>query len=144
MSSLFPLAPRYRLDDEMPWLEGIDPTRHYWLWINGDQSLTTLIPGLSTPKFEDFKTTVKQFRALQPGERMALGDAVPACQIVCISPNCYAIEMELNGAMVWHLFDQETLDSLLMTGHPDWQCSERDLMLGRRLLARSWAQTVAA
>jgi hypothetical protein len=144
MSSLFPLAPRYRLDDEMPWLEGIDPTRHYWIRVNGEESRMLLIPGLVAASFEEFKATVKQFRALQPGDQMTLTHPASHCLIVCISQNCYAVEVANDEAPVWHLFDQETLDSLLMTGHPDWQCSDRDLMLGRKLLARSWQQPAVA
>jgi hypothetical protein len=64
--------------------------------------------------------------------------------IRCISPNCYALESRINDAPVWHLFDQETLDSLLMTAHPDWQCAPSDVELGRNLLLRSFSQATAA
>jgi hypothetical protein len=57
--------------------------------------------------------------------------------IRCIAPNYYALEARINDAPVWHLFDKQTLDSLLMTAQPDWQCSPSDIELGRKLLLRS-------
>lgn len=143
MSQLFALSPRYRLDDDLPWLEGIDPSRHYWINVNGDNKLTIAIPGLTVSSSSEFKQAIRQFRSLQPGEQMILKRVVNACQIHCISANCYAIETEVEQARVWHLFDQETLESLLMTAHPDWICAERDIELGRRLVARSFQQLVA-
>jgi hypothetical protein len=139
MQPLFPLAPRYRLDDDLVWLEGIDPSRHYWIRINGSADAIAVIPGLATTSIDTFKAMMRQFRSLEPGDRMSIQRTASACQIHCISQNCYAIEAEETGARVWHLFDQETLDSLLMTSHPDWQCAPKDMELGRRLLMRSWA-----
>lgn len=139
----FPLVPRYRLDDDSVWLEGIDPSRHYWIWVNGDTTQSTALPGLAGPSLDNFKTVMRQFRALQPGESMVLQRATEPCTLHCISPNCYAVEALMSSAPVWHLFDQEALDSLLMTGHPDWQCAPRDVELGRQLLLRSWQQTAA-
>jgi hypothetical protein len=75
---------------------------------------------------------------------MELSRVASTCTIHCISQNCYAIATEIAGAPIWHLFDQETLESLLMTGHPDWKCSPKDVDLGRRMLARSWNLKVAA
>ncbi len=144
MMNYFPLAPRYRLDDESPWLEGIDPSRHYWVRINGDDRQITCIPGLVVNSIEEFKQTIRRFRAMQSGESMTLSRSASSCSVHCVSSNCYAIETDWNGATVWHLFDQETLDSLLMTSHPDWQCAQRDLELGRRMLLRSWQQPCAA
>jgi len=144
MTPLFPLAPRYRLDDELPWLEGIDPSRHYWLMVNGDASLTVAIPGLAVFSQDEFKQAVLGFRALKPGESMAIQRAASGCKIVCISQNCYAIEADVSGAPVWHLFDQETLESLLRTSHPDWKCAPKDVDLGRQSLLRSWERSVAA
>lgn len=141
MQPFFPLAPRYRLDDQMPWLEGIDPSRHYWIRINGEVAIA--IPGLAVSSFGEFKTVMRRFRALQPGEQMTLTRAAGCCTIHCVSQNCYAIATEVNGAPVWHLFDQETLDSLLMTSHPDWQCAAKDVDLGRRLLMRAFEQSAA-
>jgi hypothetical protein len=66
-----------------------------------------------------------------------LARAASSCTIHCVSLNCYGVEAEINNAPVWHLFDQETLDSLLMTAHPDWQCAPKDIELGRKLLLRS-------
>ncbi|MDX2228677.1 MAG: hypothetical protein NW220_03505 [Leptolyngbyaceae cyanobacterium bins.349] len=144
MMPLFPLAPRYRLDDELPWLEGIDPSRHYWLMINGDASLAVAIPGLVVASTEEFRAEVLRFRALQPGEHLEIRRAASTCTLICISQNCYAIEADVAGAPVWHLFDQETLESLLRTSHPDWQCAPSDVELGRRLLVRSWETAIAA
>lgn len=144
MQPLFPLAPRYRLDDDSVWLEGIDPSRNYWIRVNGDAAAIAVLPGLAVPSIDNFKTMMRQFRALESGDRMSIQRAADICYIHCISQNCYAIEVEEHGAPVWHLFDQETLDSLLMTSHPDWQCAPKDMELGRRLLMRSWAmQSVA-
>ncbi|MBD0343768.1 MAG: hypothetical protein ICV63_02800 [Coleofasciculus sp. Co-bin14] len=137
MTQPFILSPRYRLDDESPWLEGIDPARHYWIAVNGNADVKVAIPGLSVSSLKEWKQAIRQFRSLQPGEQMELVRIASSCTIHCISFNCYAIATEVVGAAVWHLFDQETLDSLLMTAHPDWQCAPKDIDLGRQLLARS-------
>ncbi len=142
-SASFCLSPRYRLDDELPWLEGIDPSRHYWIKVNGESSLTVAIPGLLVSSMDEIKQAMKQFRSLQPGEQMTLERVASSCVIHCISSNCYAIEIKVDNAPVWHLFDQETLDSLLMTAHPDWQCAPSGMELGRRLLVRSLQQATA-
>jgi hypothetical protein len=142
MQPLFPLAPRYRLDDEQPWLEGIDPARNYWIRINGEEAQTVVIPGLLASSFAEFRTVIQQFRSLQPGAQMKLGRGATTVLLHCISNNCYAVEVQ--GAAVWHLFDEETLDSLLMTAHPDWICSEKGIELGRRMLLNSLAHTLAA
>ncbi|MEO0684645.1 MAG: hypothetical protein AAFY76_06245 [Cyanobacteria bacterium J06649_11] len=143
MKASFCLSPRYRLDDELPWLEGIDPSRHYWIKVNGDDSLTIAIPGLLVSSMDELKQAMKEFRLLKPGEQMTLHRAASCYQIHCISSNCYAMETEINNAPVWHLFDQETLDSLLISAHPDWQCAPSDLELGRKLLLRSLQQATA-
>jgi len=140
----FPLAPRYRLDDELPWLEGIDPSRHYWIKVNGDSCLTVAIPGLATSEFAEFRAAILAFRALHPGQAMQIQRVASACTIHCISNNCYAIASTLHEAEVWHLFDKETLESLLMTSHPDWQCAPKDIELGRRLLVANWERAIAA
>jgi hypothetical protein len=140
VEALFCLSPRYRLDDESPWLEGIDPSRNYWVRVNGDRNYTVALGGLIVSSKSDLRETMGKFRSLQPGEQMTLDRVASSSQIHCISPNCYAIEAEINGAAVWHLFDQETLDSLLMTAHPDWQCAPSDVDLGRRLLMRSFQE----
>ncbi len=141
MEALFCLSPRYRLDDESPWLKGIDPSRHYWITVNGDNNFTIAIPGLVVSSMSELKEAICQFRSLQPGEKMTVNRIASDCTIHCVSPNCYAVEEEINDALVWHLFDQETLDSLLMTAHPDWQCAPSDIDLGRKLLMRSLQQT---
>lgn len=141
MEALFCLSPRYRLDDESPWLQGIDPSRHYWITVNGDKNFTIAIPGLVVSSMSELKQAIRQFRSLQPGEQMTVNRIASDCTIHCVSPNCYAVEEEINHAPVWHLFDQETLDSLLMTAHPEWQCAPSDIDLGRKLLMRSLLQT---
>jgi len=45
---------------------------------------------------------------------------------------------------VWHLFDYESLESLLMTAHPDWRCAPEHLALGRSLLSVAFEQPAAA
>ena len=137
MEAFFCLSPRYRLDDESPWLEGIDPSRHYWIKVNGDKNLTVALPGLMVSSMSELKQAIRQFRFLQPGEKMTLDRIASSCTLHCISVNCYAIESTINNALVWHLFDQESLDSLLMTAHPDWQCAPSDIELGRKMLLRS-------
>lgn len=144
MMQIFPLTPRYRLDDELPWLKGIDPSRHYWIAVNGDDRLTIALPGLSISSLEEFKAAIRQFRNMQPGSMIQLVRPASTCMLYCISHHCYAMETELQGAKVWHLFDQETLESLLMTAHPDWQAAPSDVELGRRTLTKSWEQAIAA
>ncbi len=144
MTQRFILSPRYRLDDESPWLEGIDPARYYWIAVNGDVGVKVAIAGLTVSSVGEWKQNMRKLRSLQPGERMELIRVTSSCTIYCISSNCYAIEAQVAGALVWHLFDQETLDSLLMTSHPDWQCAPKDVDLGRQLLARSWEKVAVA
>ncbi|MEA5616240.1 hypothetical protein VB711_00080 [Cronbergia sp. UHCC 0137] len=141
MEALFCLSPRYRLDDQSPWLEGIDPSRHYWLCVNGDKKMTLALPGLIVSSLDEFKQVIRKFRSLQPGETMTLARIASRCLIRCVSPNCYAIEAQVNHAPVLHLFDRETLESLLMTAHPDWQCAPSDVELGRKFLLRSLQET---
>ncbi len=138
------LAPRYRLDDELPWLVGIDPSRHYWLQVNGDAAQAVAVAGLAPASQAEFKAAILRFRAMQPGEAMQLVRPVGCHTLCCVSENCYALEAEHEGGLVWHLFDRETIESLLMTAHPDWQCAPQDLDLGRRALERAWRQAVAA
>ncbi|NEP01564.1 MAG: hypothetical protein F6K58_23485 [Symploca sp. SIO2E9] len=140
MTNPLTLSPRYRLDDEFPWLEGIDPARNYWIAVNGDAALKIAIGGLFVSSYEQWKHSILKFRALQAGEQMDLVRISSSFRIHCISSNCYAIEGEVASAPVWHLFDQETLDSLLMSAHPDWQCAPTDIDLGRQMLSRSWEQ----
>lgn len=144
MTHALTLSPRYRLDDELPWLEGIDPVRHYWIAVNGDAETIIPIPGLVISSLAQLKETIQKFRALQNGEEMTFSRVASNCVIYCIGENCYAIEGTVQGALVWHLFDQETLESLMMTAHPHWQCAPQDLELVRRLLNLAWQQTVVA
>jgi hypothetical protein len=142
MLEAFVLSPRYSLD-AANWLEGIDPSRHYWLWVNGEQQVQVIIPGLIVSSTEELREVMGQFRSLQPGESLKLARIVESCKIHCVSSNCYGIEGRVAGALVWHLFDRETMESLLMAAHPDWIPSEKDLELGRKALMRSLAQTVS-
>jgi hypothetical protein len=137
----FVLTPRYRLDDESVWLEGIDPSRQYWVFVNGQPDLLIAISGFCVQSLDEFRQAIFQFRDLSIGEVMRLDRSL---EIHCISENCYAIAATVLGAPTWHLFDRETLESLLMTAHPDWKCSEKDIDLGRRMLARCWQQAVTS
>ncbi|PSR16532.1 hypothetical protein C8255_17320 [filamentous cyanobacterium CCP3] len=141
MFSELSLSPRYRLDDESPWLKGIDPLRRYWICVNGDQRAMRVLPGLSTQSFEAFKQAIRGFRQLAIGQELTLpagmGDRIT---LYCVAENCYAIADKSTGAEVWHLFDAEALESLLLTAHPDWQCAPEHLNLGRSLLTAAWGQ----
>jgi hypothetical protein len=139
MQEPFVLAPRYLLDDYSPWLIGIDPSRHYWIKVNGDDKLETAIPGLTIASVEEWKKTMIEFRSLQAGENMKIERVASNCTIHCVSTNCYGIESKVADAVVWHLFDRETIESLLRSSHPDWQCAPKDIELGRRMLANSFA-----
>jgi hypothetical protein len=132
-------SPCYRINDELPWLEGIDPSRHYWIAVNGDNQHIATIPGLIIiSSLDELRETMRRFRTLQPGEQMILERAASITKIYCIASNCYAVEAYIDGAAVLHLFDCEALDSLLMTAHPDWQSSAKDIELGRKVLSRSF------
>lgn len=140
----FTVIPRYQLDDAIPWLEGIDPLRNYWIAVNGDRAQIITLSGLSASSFEAFKQFIRRFRALKVGESLPLGNSDETLEIICVSANCYAVADQIEGAAIWHLFDQESLESLLMTAHPDWQCSEKDLRLGRSQLEAAWGTTAVA
>jgi hypothetical protein len=144
MTKAFILAPRYRLDDESIWLQGIDPSRHYWIMVNGNCDLEVAIPGLTVSSLEEWKENILKLRSLQPQQTMNITRAAARCIIHCVSSNCYAIEYTLAGALVWHLFDRETIESFLITAHPDWQCAPKDLELGRKLLNHAFAQPAIA
>ncbi|MBE9139580.1 hypothetical protein IQ254_20665 [Nodosilinea sp. LEGE 07088] len=141
MFSELSLAPRYRLDDESPWLQGIDPLRRYWIYVNGDGRSVRALSGLTTQGSEAFKQAIGSFRALSTGQELTLptelGDRLT---IHCVATNCYAIADTSTSAEVWHLFDAESLESLLLTAHPDWQCAPQHLNLGRSLLTAAWGQ----
>ncbi|MDJ0713847.1 MAG: hypothetical protein QNJ54_06475 [Prochloraceae cyanobacterium] len=136
----FILSPRYRLDDQSPWLEGIDPSRQYWIFVNGDTRVSVVIPGLNVSSLNELKEIILRFRSLQPKEEMTVERIAGSYKIQCISSNCYAVEGEVAGAETWHLFDRESLESLLMTSHPDWQPAPEHIELGRRQLAKSFQQ----
>ncbi len=135
--SSFTLAPRYRLDDEQPWLEGVDPSRHYWLWVNGQQHLSVVIPGISVQSGSELRQFMERFWDLSAGESLTWERAATTLEIHCVGPNCFALVDEYAGAPVWHLFDREALESLLMTASPHWQCRPEDVALGRRQLMDS-------
>jgi len=140
----FTVIPRYQLDDSIPWLEGVDPVRNYWIAVNGDRAQIVTLPGLKAESFDGFKQFIRRFRSLKPGEELLIGNSDRPTKIICISANCYAYESDMGNAPVWHLFDQESLDSLLMTAHPDWQCSQKDLLLGRSQLEACWESPAVA
>ncbi|MBE9111252.1 hypothetical protein IQ273_17745 [Nodosilinea sp. LEGE 07298] len=141
MFSELSLAPRYRLDDVSPWLKGIDPLRRYWICANGDPRAMRVLPGLSAQSVEAFKQAIWGFRSLTIGQELALPAGMSdRLTIYCVAENCYAIADSSTGAEVWHLFDAESLESLLLTAHPDWQCAPEHLNLGRSLLTAAWGQ----
>ncbi|PSN12149.1 hypothetical protein C7293_21460 [filamentous cyanobacterium CCT1] len=141
MFSELSLAPRYRLDDESPWLKGIDPLRRYWICVNGDQRAMRVLPGLSTQSVEAFKQAIRGFRYLAIGQELTLPAGMSdRITLYCVAENCYAIADKSTEAEVWHLFDAESLESLLLTAHPDWQCAPEHLNLGRSLLTAAWGQ----
>jgi hypothetical protein len=140
MTQQFILSPRYRLDDTSSWLEGVDPSRHYWISVNGDSKLQIAIPGLLVSSIAELKEVILRFRSLQPQESMTVERIADSFTLHCISNNCYAIEGEVKGALTWHLLDKESTESLLMTSHPDWLPSSKDIELGRKRLAMAFAQ----
>ncbi|MGK7944897.1 MAG: hypothetical protein AB4058_10560 [Microcystaceae cyanobacterium] len=144
MSHSFILAPRYRLDDESSWLEGVDPCQYYWIWVNGDPQVSVVIPGLCVSNKQELKTVIKQMRSLQSGEMMRIQRAADSFVLHCVGDNCYGIEGQVQGALVWHLFDQEALESLLMTSHPDWLPSTQGMELGRKRLNQAFVQPAYA
>lgn len=145
MSERFTLVPRYRLDDDNSWLVGIDPLRRYWLSVNGDEAMTIKLDGLSVDEFDRFRDSIRSFRAMQAGDTVTLPTALgQALTITAISRHCFLIEGEVNGAPTCHLFDRESIESLLMTAHPDWICAPHHRDLGRQVLSLSWEQPAAA
>lgn len=145
MSDRFPLVPRYRLDDEQAWLVGIDPLRRYWLLVNGDETKPIILPGLGAQDFDQFRKAILSFRSMVAGDTLDLPTATGAVlTIACASKNCFAVDFEVDGCLATHLFDQESLESLLMTAHPDWQCAPHHQDLGRRTLSLSWHQPTAS
>ncbi|MBD1917617.1 MULTISPECIES: hypothetical protein [Cyanophyceae] len=134
-------APRYCLDDESPWLKGIDPLRRYWIGVNGDPRSLRVMSGFATQSEEAFKQAIRNFRSLAIGQELILPTGLSdRLTIHCVAENCYAIADCLTEAEVWHLFDTESLESLLLTAHPDWQCAPQHLNLGRSLLTAAWGQ----
>lgn len=145
MQSRFSLAPRYHLDDDLNWLVGIDPLRRYWIRVNGEDGLTVAIPGLLGEDFDAFRDAILQVRRLASGDTVSLPTgSSQQLTVRCIAPNCYGVAGTVAGAAVTHLFDQESLESLLMTAHPDWKCAPEHVTLGRRVLMQAWAQPTAA
>ncbi|MBD1872729.1 hypothetical protein H6F75_04485 [Nodosilinea sp. FACHB-131] len=134
-------APRYCLDDESPWLRGIDPLRRYWICVNGDSRSLRVMSGLAAQSEEAFQQAIHSFRSLAIGQELNLPAGMSdRLTIHCVAQNCYAISDCSTGAEVWHLFDTESLESLLLTAHPDWQCAPQHLNLGRSLLTAAWGQ----
>ena len=145
MRSQLSLSPRYTLDDEQPWLIGIDPVRRYWVRVNGSSSCSTIVPGLVVSGQQEFKSAILSFRALEVGETLAL-PTFTSSQLVIhhLAENLYAIVHPIEAAQAWHLFDRETIEAFLMTAHPDWQCTPQDIALGRDLVFQAWQKPCAA
>ncbi|WP_017298118.1 hypothetical protein [Nodosilinea nodulosa] len=136
------LAPRYRLDDVSPWLKGIDPLRRYWICVNGDQRAMRVLPGLAAPSLEAFEQAMASFRSLAIGQELTLSAGMSdRLTLYCVAKGCYAIADRSTGPEVWHLFDAESLESLLLTAHPSWRCAPEHLNLGRSLLTAAWGKT---
>ena len=138
------LIPRYRLDDDYSWLLAVDPLRRYWVAVNGDHCLSTEIAGLLTSDLQEFREIILQFRALDPGETLKLPTYREETQIYCVAANCYAVASEVAQAEVWHIFDRETLESLLMTAHSDWIPNPKDVERSRQFLSQSWNKSLVA
>lgn len=144
MAQFSSLAPRYRFNDRSIWLVGIDPARNYWLNLNGDRHRPTLLPGFTTTSAIIWQQVFKQFRSLQPTEKMIIARTAGVFTIHCLSRDCYAIASEVNHAPVWHLFDRDSLESLLASAHPDWTCTPQDVDLGRQMIERAFTQDAIA
>ena len=138
------IIPRYRLDDDCSWLMAVDPLRRYWIAVNGNEHLSTEIAGLLTSDPLQFREIILKFRALNPGEDLELPTYGEETQIYCVATNCYAIVGNVHQAEAWHLFDRETLESLLMSAHPDWMPSPKDVERSRQLLSQSWNKSLVA
>ena len=144
MQSRLSLSPRYFLDDDSPWLVGIDPVRRYWIRVNGDPSRTIAVPGLSIASLDEFKNAVLSFRSLEIGEILALPTFTTEPLVIQnLADNLYAISHPVEGASTWHLFDRETVESFLLSAHPDWKSSPQDIALARNLVLQSWQQASA-
>ena len=138
------LSPRYTLDDELPWLIGIDPVRRYWIKVNGDPSIPVTVPGFMIPSLTAFKEAILNFRSMEVGSTLTLPTFTSeSLKIHHLATNLYAVPYRVKGAQAWHLFDRETVEALLLAAHPDWQCAPQDVALGRNLVWQSWQQTSA-
>ena len=141
----FSLAPRYRLDDEQPWLVGIDPLRRYWISVNGEDNLTLVIPGFQAESLAALREAIHTLRGMEAGDYAEFPTALDTpLTIHCIADNCFAVAGQVNASWVCHLFDQETLESLIMTAHPDWKCAPHHVDLGRQILVGAWQQAAIA
>jgi hypothetical protein len=144
MFSELSLAPRYRLDDESLWLKGIDPLRRYWIYVNGEQDFVRILPGLKIKDIEAFRQSIHSFRNLATGAMVTLPTELGSgLTIHCVAENCYAIADSSAPNPVWHLFDYESIESLLMTAHPDWKCAPQHLELGRSVISFAFEQPAA-
>jgi hypothetical protein len=84
------LSPRYRLADQQNWLNSSDP-HHSWIQVNGCADLQVRLPGLAATSAEEFRSVLRQFRALQPGSELQLIRSHSVTTIYCVSHACYAI-----------------------------------------------------
>jgi hypothetical protein len=139
----FSLTPRYRLEDS-DWLQGIDPVKHYWIAINGDSNYTAAIAGLEITSSEGLRQLLWQLRRMRSGEQIQVNYRLRSLSVYCVNPTCFALQASFRGAPVWHLFDPATLENLLKTSHPEWQCTQSDIELGRNLLKSCWEQGLVA
>jgi hypothetical protein len=129
--------PRYCLKDAQ-WLLGTDPLRRYWLCANEDPTQVAVIQGPAFEYFIHFRQMLVRLRGLVAGDFLELQTAGHPLQIDCLAPDCYAVSGTVRGAAATHLFDRKSLESLLLSAHPAWEGSPRDLLLGQTLLQNLW------
>jgi hypothetical protein len=59
-----------------------------------------IIPGPVASSQEQFKSIIRAFRAMTPGDRLVLERAMSGAAVHCISSNCFAIESTIDYAAV--------------------------------------------
>jgi hypothetical protein len=149
------LSPCYRLADQQNWLNWLDP-HHSWIKVNGCAELKVRLPGLAAASVEEFRSVLRQFRALQPGSELQLIRSASVTTIYCVSDSCYAVFGQVNAAPIGaidspigevpilHLFDPETLESLLHASCPDSSGRPQTSDGAHCWLSQSWERAIAA
>jgi hypothetical protein len=153
------LSPRYCLNDQQNWLNWLDP-HHSWIRVNGCADLKVRLPGLAAASGEEFRSVLRQLRALQPGSELQLIRSASVTTIYRVSDSCYAIFGQVNDPIngpidgltngpigdvpIMHLFDPETLESLLHASYPDGSGRPQTLDWEHCWLSQSWERAIAA